>query len=99
MGGERAVVGGARAAAARAGSRSSSATSRAFRDAARPAGGGDPRRRALAPGLVRCSARATASCPARACRSSAYAIPYRFTAEELERGVAVLEGWLAAPTW
>jgi broad specificity phosphatase PhoE len=28
-----------------------------------------------------------------------YAIPYGLTAEELERSIGVLEGWLAAPTW
>jgi broad specificity phosphatase PhoE len=28
-----------------------------------------------------------------------YARPYRFTAGELERALAVLEGWCASPTW
>jgi broad specificity phosphatase PhoE len=28
-----------------------------------------------------------------------YAQPYRFTADELERALAVLEGWCASPTW
>ena len=99
LGGQRAPSSGRRRArAARAAARSSSAT-RALPDPARPAGGGDPRRRPLAAGRLRAAApRGNAARGARAARRVRDAVSVRRLASSPRRGRARATG-SPRPSW